>query len=534
MKVLVLFLSGLSCVAATMPLGIPAPDWDWEDTVLSAYGDDNYFTYWIDNTHGSATDTSNPNGSPTTPRLTIPSFSTLTAGDVVQIRGGPYTSTTTLTLNGAAGTAENPIFIRGESPTVRPELRRQIRIRACSYVFIENLVSTTKNAVIDLRPGANGEEPHHLVIRNVKITGTGTDVDGSGAAMACGNSSFDMSVHHIVRAYNEISDCGDWQSATENDLHAFGIGKRAHDIWDVWNTAYRNGGDGYGNGHDADHTTYRLFCGGNTYYQNRENGIDLKEVEQVVLSGNTIYSHTNSSSSSGEAIAIHYGPDTGEGVADCWILNNIIYDSTSGITSTALETGGSSWWIGNRIYNCTVGLEPDRGGGNLHLFGNTVYNCADGIKCTGTIDSLELRGNIVVNSTSDYLEVTDSGVRAATTATHELYWESGGAVSIKFGSTYTTVADWISGTTAGDNSVESDPLFVNAGAANFALAQASPAIGAGYDWATSAASTFFSQFGHTIVFKDYTGTIRPVSTWDIGAFEYDSIVGRKGRGLLLR
>lgn len=490
-------------MSTAMPTGIPAPPWDWEATVAERYGSAGYYTYWIDNTDPNATDTGNPNGSPAIPRLTIPSLASLTAGDVMQIRGGPYTGTT-LTINGAVGTETSPIFIRGESPTVRAELRRQFRIRACSYLFIENLHWTTFNSVMDVRPGANGEEVQNVVIRNNKFVGTGAST-GNGSAIGLDNTSFDTAIHHVVRAWNEILDCGDWQAVTENDLHALGIGTRIHDIWDLFNTCYHNGGDGVGNGHNANHLTYNLFIGGNHLYENRENAVDLKEVDRVVVSENICHGYVASSSSEGEAIAIHYGPDTGQGIDECWIINNIIYDSVIGIISTEVGSAGS-WWIGNRIYDCNTALAPDRGGGNLHLFNNTIYGCMDGISCTGSITTLELRNNVVVDCSGDYLEVTNSTVRTNTTVTNELYWESGGgAVSIKFGSTYTSVAAWIAGSGKGIGSLESDPLFENAAAYDFDLQSSSPAIGAGYDWTAAAEAEFLSQFGFPISFEDYNG-----------------------------
>src|SRR5215207_5004347 len=63
------------------PLGIPVPAFGITQKAGAA-------THYVDNSSSAATDTSNPNGSPSKPRLTVPTL--LPAGAIVEVRGGPY------------------------------------------------------------------------------------------------------------------------------------------------------------------------------------------------------------------------------------------------------------------------------------------------------------------------------------------------------------------------------------------------------------------------------------------------------------
>ena len=80
------------------PAGIPAPSFG----IVEQPGTP---THYVDNTNTAATDTLNPNGSPTRPRLTVPTA--LPAGAVVEVRGGPYNLTASSTIWYAAGTSDH-------------------------------------------------------------------------------------------------------------------------------------------------------------------------------------------------------------------------------------------------------------------------------------------------------------------------------------------------------------------------------------------------------------------------------------------
>ena len=114
----------------TPPVGIPMPPFGITQVAGTP-------THYVDNTHSGATDSSNPNGSPTKPRLTIPT--TLSAGAVVEVRGGPYiiSSQWSWTLN---GTSSAPVFIKGINKPRHSGERITNQSRRDSYFVVEGLL----------------------------------------------------------------------------------------------------------------------------------------------------------------------------------------------------------------------------------------------------------------------------------------------------------------------------------------------------------------------------------------------------------
>src|SRR5512146_691896 len=76
-----------AATAQGWPTGIPAAPFGTSADAPRA-------TFFVNSTDPAATDANNPNGTATKPRATIPT--PLPAGAVVEVRGGPYTITTTL------------------------------------------------------------------------------------------------------------------------------------------------------------------------------------------------------------------------------------------------------------------------------------------------------------------------------------------------------------------------------------------------------------------------------------------------------
>lgn len=497
-----------------MPTGIPRPAFGLDETVASVYGDANYYTHWVDNTHPNTG--ASGNGTPSNPRSTFPAMTSLAAGSVVQVRGGTYSLSANMQIS-ASGTSNSPVFITtGGTASVTIDLNtRQIQIGG-SYTIFEGFRTIDRDEAI----ACGGTS---CVVRRCEIIGTGTAVDNNGSMISGGGST------NFVAAWNTVRDGGIWQSTSENDMHALGVGGNQHDTWYLWNTVYHCGGDGCGNGHDANHTTSGLYIGGNEFYECRENAIDLKEVHDVIISENHCHHFVaapgSPSTSPGEAIVIHYGPTTGDGPYNCWILNNIIHDCTMGIVSSNVQ-GTGSWWIGNLVYDCSIALNPDRGGGIVRCYHNTIVDCGVGISVGGNGQALTqfvAQGNLVVNAntTSGYhMEVFSSNVRPVSTVTNECYYQGGSNVRIYWGTNYTSVAAWISGTTAGDNSIQADPLFTNQAGDIFTLQAGSPCIGAGVSMA-AVEDTFQSLFpGKTVsLLADIDGTDRPDGVWDIGAYQ---------------
>ena len=99
------------------------------------------YTHFVDNSHPNSTDSSNAFGTTERPRKTLPE--NISAGSIVEIRGGPYV-TSDISLEGLRGTSDNPIFIHGDDS--KPVFRHiddgdawTLRIERASYINIENL-----------------------------------------------------------------------------------------------------------------------------------------------------------------------------------------------------------------------------------------------------------------------------------------------------------------------------------------------------------------------------------------------------------
>ena len=160
----------------TPPVGIPMPPFGITQVAGAP-------THYVDNTHSGATDSSNPNGSPTKPRLTIPT--TLSAGpswkcagalDIIT-RNGPWT------LN---GTSSAPVFIKGStSPSFKAADHRSI-LKGRNFV-VEGLLLDDVRAVRRRSLGVPKQRSQNWRASPTPIVG----VSGSTDAVVVGDE-----IHH--------------------------------------------------------------------------------------------------------------------------------------------------------------------------------------------------------------------------------------------------------------------------------------------------------------------------------------------------
>jgi hypothetical protein len=451
-----------AAVAWTPPVGIPAPSFGIAQEVA-----DTTYTHWVNNS-GSCSDSGN--GTPAAPRCTIPT--SLPAGAVVQVRGGPY-SMSDRTWS-AAGTLASPVFIRGPAaPATRPIMRFGDGNRlglSGTYLIVENL---------EMQSGAVniGSSSHHVAVRHFYL-----HHNPSGPGSFLGNSGDDVVIFDCEIAYNGVIP-------SDSDDHGIQTFSGTRNVWIVDNHIHNNSGDGIqfchgciggGNGPS------NVYIGRNRIHDDEENAIDIKEsLGPVIVSENELYGYEPGTfSGNGDAIRLNDEGTQGQ----IWILNNRVHDSTICINPSG--STASSYILGNRLWNCTSTGISDSGDSTI-VANNTVVNTGRGI-----VGGTEVRGNIVSEASNCHLCSDVSG------CSNNLAWQTGGSPDVD---------------SSCSSTVQANPLMLMSGNQQTGLQAGSPAVNAGF--AHSAYTSFQTTYGLDIR-RDPAGTVRPTgSAWDIGAFE---------------
>ena len=126
------------------------------------------------------------------------------------------------------------------------------------------------------------------------------------------------------------------------------------------------------------------FIGGNTIHEDRENGVDIKRAQDVIVSQNTIYGYVVRDSSGGEAVVVHSGPQR------VLIVNNVVARSHQGLVST----GATGYYV---VGNLILGIQHAAG---------AAYDPAS-IWSTSGVLTYNTAGSVHVNNT---IWFSDSGI----------------------------------------------------------------------------------------------------------------------------
>lgn len=526
-----IFFQGVNIAFAAyqLPIGISAPPFGineaaplppskWPVSEARGY-------YYIDSTHPAGTDTSNPYGYPNKPRLTIPT--TYSAGSYVEIHGGPYTTPRQLIIT-ANGTAGNPIWIRGSSPKTKPIIRRQIIIKG-SYVIFEHLYSDMdKGGTIEIRPH-NGSNAHHIVVRHCEFVGSGTP--GWGNVISIYGATANL-FHDAVIYNNLIHKRGSNEGPKENDYHGVKPTFYSYNVWILNNQIYNMGGDSVQVGDAAltdEARPHHIYIGGNTFYGNFEDGVDVKRANHVVISQNLIHSMN-----AGSGIVFHNGPTY------VWALYNRVYDmKTVGIATTGSI---NTYFIGNVVQNihhrsfpwnpgspyCSGAAIHMRNSQTVWVVNNTLWDYDVGIQGPSIArgHGYHLYNNIVggrTESTANDIHFPTSPVANNSQMDCNLLYCPDGAAKIIWGSnTPRSLMEFKSKVSKGLNCPkESNPMFVSTQSGDFRIQSSSPAYNAGF--AHEVYKTFQNRYGIDIS-KDIQGIPRPQGgKWDIGAYEFTTV-----------
>ena len=557
MKTLILSLILIaSALAYEPPIGIPDPAEFWAefgeiDQPTPAWpaswlsgtttATDNY--YYIDNTHPSATDSSNPFGHPQLPRATFPGSLSFSAGTYIYCHAGSY-SAPLEDLRGV-GTAASPIWLTGNASN-RPILTNAAHFGRgasgdTSYWIMENLFFSGPPAGINIRPTVDGQSIDHVLIRNIKIQQTGTAADAGGILV--GISSTDDTIPNStitdVVVYNcDISYCGDRITTDTTGVYN---GFHTDRVWVSDNLIHHVGADSIAGSHFSNRTTQttnNYYIGRNTLYGNGENGIDIKAATGVIISQNTIYGPFEREQ--GAAIVLHSGAPPAVRVEDCAVIFNRIYHCSAGI-QTGFSHGADNMQItGNLFYDIKSsysavtdpginGLCIQLGGsnGDFHISNNTFHDYDRGILLgdVGSSDNIYIHGNVFANrflaAEHDIDVFGGSAASARVDLSNNCYYQPTHGASWQWDGATRDLA-YMQGT-AGEEvgSITSDPLFLNPATGNFTIPSASPLVGASTQGAAYAA--FAAMFPGRSAEFDFRGGGRPsATTWDIGAVEHNA------------
>ncbi len=521
------------------PIGVPAPSFGIEESHWM-YADPSYtynygsgavpyrigpngpYTHYVDNTHLSATDSSNPFGTPDRPRRTIPE--TLSAGSVVEIHGGPYSYGTlssgryknTLTSN---GTAAWPVFIRGAQPDSKPVLLdMQLDLAGC-YFILENL---------QLDGGtirSETDQNHHVGIRHNEVR----DFQPGGYGPTIGLRGRDIVIYD-----NRIHNNGEADAIEENDVMGVKVSEgelqATERVWVVDNHIHHNGGDSVlveGNiGRPYELIPKYVYIGRNLMHEDRENAVDIKSSEHVIVSQNIIYGYKPTVGSGSDGTAIVAGHEESR---LSWLLYNEIFQSHRGIRINDGEFHTVGYVVGNVFHDIEDVAIYTRRGSSLHVFNNVLYGVGAGFVdgSYGAQDSSDFHifNNIIAwVSQGPHIEVSDHGTNAADSESHHnLLYQGGGQIRIGWGGVeYADLAAFTAGTGQGTGSLEADPKLVDPAHQDFRLAADSPAIDAGAGL-RSYVGLYYSLYGVDIGLDGARAARIQGSAPDMGAFEMEGV-----------
>lgn len=548
------------------PIGIPAPEFGINESHTmyagSQYdfgdGDEPYkdagygpYTHYVDNSV-ACNDSGNSYGTKDNPRCNLPPLGGLAPGSVVEIHGGIYTSRNWMT---SSGTAEKPIFIRGyanpnwviqddingnpvfvkTSIDPMPVIERVLRIRG-AYIIIENIdfnKNDRREGAVDIRPANLTESVHHVAVRNSEIQNYAHAHGGAGSLMAASgfqdNFVYDIVYYknnvHADNSFYDFNTDGDAVDQYQDDTMGIAIAARSNRVWIVDNHIHHNAGDAVGTGHDADYTSTNYYIGRNIMNDCDENAVDLKEVENYVVSQNIMYNFYGAGAgSNGTITVVHYGPDVAP--KNTWFIYNEMYNASD----AAVQVGGTVlddvFYVGNVIHNIsndagTAKAFVSWGSRNIYVVGNTVYSTDEGIEFNGgDAAQVFIENNIFSNlKTENYVSLSNTAYANRAVIKNNIFYSD-------------VLIPVIEGNSI--NEINANPLFENPLANNFKLRNTpipSPAIDSGIE--ADVYQIFQDRFDGMDIRVDFSGLTRPQQgAWDIGAYEYtDSVLELVTRSL---
>lgn len=404
-------------------------------------------------------------------------------GDTIIVRAGTYTVSAPITINNKQGTSGAVIAIQGQGMPV---------IKASSYNDIpvfDGIISIDSSAYISIS-GIRLESSGWF---GFKASNSNDIVfDGNQSSISLASATYVVDSNNVIVANNDVSRFCDQRENVRGSTCQEGISIVRTDGFNIHNNAVHDApeGDGSkpggGEGIDAKEGSRNGQIVYNAIYDLVQVGIYVdawdKLTENIEVYGNRIYN---------TAHGIGVNSENGGTVNNVKIHDNLIYNV--GYHGIILDGDGN--------------VNGPRQ--NVHIYNNTIYRagytankppwcslygCNDwgnGIYINTTkISGISIHDNILANSASTQIYVL-SGAEGNVSINKNLIYSQNGY-------TYDTL---------GNNPIQSDPQFVNAGANDFHLQSGSPAIGVGV--------------GGDPLDRDADYVVRPSSPIDLGAFTYN-------------
>jgi len=236
-------------------------------------------------------------------------------GEVIRVQSGTYAEKLVIDSAVRAGTANAPITLRGEGNA------RIVPTSSGWYmVMVQRPYWRLENLEFDVR-GA----------RQVAVTFAGNSQGSVLADSELKNGAFgsgvstDSGAQGVTIQNNHIHDFNQGSS----DSHGIVIAPTSRDITVRGNDIHGNSGDSVQclgpEGFSNDTPAKGVLVEDNHLHDNRENAIDIKTCHDVTVRNNRMHGFTQSSTSRGEAVVVHYS------AKNVVLENNDISDAALGI-----------------------------------------------------------------------------------------------------------------------------------------------------------------------------------------------------------
>lgn len=208
----------------------------------------------------------------------------------------------------------------------------------------------------------------------------------------------------------------------------------------------------------------------------------------TITSGLRVYHNYIFGSHTGIFLKDETDPVDGPYASDEIVRYNILDSNVSGIEVAKTNRGATDDYVDyNIVAFCNTGITGQQGQGNrVHIVYNTIYAGAQGPSSGEAISAnnfgtgCEIRNNIVYGTSGNMLYEANYRTSAMIPTDYNVYYSASGFRGRYNGANYTgsggtALNTWKSGSGEDDNSIFSDPLFVNASAFDFSLQVGSPA-----------------------------------------------------------